>query len=79
MIKNKSPTTKFKKRLKLPLYRNLMTTKKTYPKYNEKDWKNIAEQIKKQMRPLSEQNPEKEWSGEVICTFEDIDNKNKKK
>ena len=56
-----------------------MTTKKTYPKYNEKDWKKIAEQIKEQMRPLSEQNPEKEWSGEVICTFEDIDKEDKKK
>jgi hypothetical protein len=56
-----------------------MSTKKTYPKYNEKDWKKIAEQIKKQMRPLSKQNPEKEWSGEVICTFEDIDKKSRKK
>ena len=53
-----------------------MPTKKTYHK---KDWKKIAEQIKQQMRPLSEQNPEKEWSGEVICTFEDIDQKIRKK
>lgn len=56
-----------------------MTTKKNSSKYNEKDWKKIAKQIKEQMRPLSEQNPEKEWSGEVICTFEDIDKKDKKK
>lgn len=47
--------------------------------YNEKDWKKITEQIKKQMRPLEKQNPAKEWSGEVICTFEDIDKKNKNK
>lgn len=50
-----------------------METKKTT--YNEKDWEKIAEQIKKEMRPLSEQNPEKEWSGEVICTFEDFEKK----
>lgn len=53
-----------------------MKTKKST--YNEKDWKKIAEQIKQQMRPLSQQNPEKEWSGEVICTFEDFEKKIKK-
>jgi len=47
--------------------------------YNEKDWKKIAEQIKKEMRPLEKQNRVKEWSGEVICTFADIAKKNSKK
>jgi hypothetical protein len=56
-----------------------MATIKKNNRYNEKDWKKITEQIKKQMRPLEKQNPAKEWSGEVICTFEDIDKKNKNK
>lgn len=47
--------------------------------YNEKDWKAIAEQIKKEMRPLEQQNPTQEWSGEVICTFENITKKGSKK
>jgi len=40
--------------------------------YDEKDWKEVAELIKKEIRPLEKQNPAQEWSGEVICTFSDI-------
>ena len=59
---------------------NIMTDTAKNPKnYNEKDWKAIAEQIKKEMRPLEQQNRVKEWSGEVIFTFSDLAKKNSKK
>ena len=59
---------------------SIMTDIRKNPKnYNEKDWKKVAEQIKKEMRPLEKQNRVKEWSGEVICTFADIAKKNPKK
>lgn len=59
---------------------SIMTDIGKNPKnYNEKDWKAIAEQIKKEMRPLEKQDRVKEWSGEVICTFSDIAKKNSKK
>ena len=67
---------KLQKSIKL----SIMTDIRKNPKnYNEKDWKAIAEQIKKEMRPLEKQDRVKEWSGEVICTFADIAKKNPKK